>query len=66
MAIFLDKGHSQGPQTSEVRLLGGCIYYAEYGIKYFVTNILYINVLCIKTMVTLLSTIIRNKEHKTM
>ncbi len=32
MAIFVNEGHSQGPQTRGVRLLGGCIYYAEYGI----------------------------------
>ncbi len=34
MAIFVAKGHSQDPQTmGQVRLLGGCVYYAEYGIS---------------------------------
>ncbi len=33
MAIFVAKGHSQDPQTMGVRLLGGCVYYAEYGMK---------------------------------
>ena len=32
MATFVDKGHWQGPQTRGVCLLGGCVYYAEYGI----------------------------------
>ncbi len=31
MAIFVEKAHSLGPQTMGVRLLGGCVYYAEYG-----------------------------------
>ncbi len=31
MAIHVKEGHSQGPQTGGVRLLGGCVYYAEYG-----------------------------------
>ncbi len=31
MAISVAKGNSQDPQTMGVRLLGGCVYYAEYG-----------------------------------
>ncbi len=33
MGIFVEKGHSQGSETMGVRLLGGCVYYAEYGIS---------------------------------
>ena len=36
MVIFVNKGHSQGLQTRGVRLLGGCVYYAEYGNQVFI------------------------------
>ena len=45
MAIFVDKGLSQGPQTRGVRLLDGCIYHAEYGMENVIPLYLYASLL---------------------
>ncbi len=45
MGIFVEKGHSLGSETRGVRLLGGCVYYAEYGNRNsFTKYFLYIEV----------------------